>query len=81
MDKEKIESKRLMREMRPEDVLNFPISVLETVRNNVALLNTKHYREGKRWMSKSNKEKGIVEVSMSLDEGSKADKMSELWEG
>ncbi|WP_294590730.1 hypothetical protein [uncultured Bacteroides sp.] len=62
MIKEKVESKKKMREMEVEDTLAFPIDVVETVRNNVSLLNTKHYLEGKKWSSETNKEEGTVIV-------------------
>lgn len=58
----KVESKRKIREMKVSEKLSFPIEVLETVRNNVSLLNTKYYREGRKWSSVSNKEEGIVYV-------------------
>lgn len=62
MEKEKVESKKKMREMEVEGTLAFPIDVVETVRNNVTLLNAKHYLEGKKWSSETNKEKGTVIV-------------------
>ena len=51
----KVESKRKIREMKVSEKLSFPIEVLETVRNNVSLLNAKYYREGRKWSSVSNK--------------------------
>ncbi len=63
MEKEKVESKKLMRELLLNEELSFPIDVVETVRNNVSLLNAKHYIEGKKWKSESFKEKGIVIVT------------------
>lgn len=62
MDKEKIESKKRMRELTMEEELVFPIGVVETVRNNVSLLNAKHYLEGKKWSSKADVKEGIVRV-------------------
>ena len=58
----KVESKRKIREMKVSEKLSFPIEVLETVRNNVFLLNARYYREGRKWSSVSNKEEGIVYV-------------------
>ena len=58
----KVESKRKIREMKVSEKLSFPIEVLETVRNNVSLLNAKYYREGRNWSAVSNKEEGIVYV-------------------
>lgn len=62
MEKEKVESKKLMRELPLNKELTFPIDVVETVRNNVSLLNAKHYLEGKKWCSKTHKEQGVVTV-------------------
>lgn len=65
MEKEKVESKKLMRELELDRVLTFPIDVVETVRNNVSLLNAKHYKEGKRWRSETNIKEGVVTVCRS----------------
>ena len=51
-----------MREMNIGEEVAFPISSLETVRNNVYLLNTKFYLQKKRWESVSKKEEGLVTV-------------------
>lgn len=59
---EKVKSKKIMREMEVGEEVAFPISSLETVRNNVYLLNTKFYLQSKRWESESNKEEGVVKV-------------------
>ena len=59
---EKVKSKKIMREMNIREEVAFPISSLETVRNNVYLLNTKFYLQKKRWESVSNKEEGLVTV-------------------
>lgn len=59
---EKVKSKKIMREMEVGEEVAFPISSLETVRNNVYLLNTKFYLQSKRWESVSNKEEGVVKV-------------------
>ena len=59
----KVESKEKMKNMKKGATINFPISSLETIRNNVSLLNAKHYSESKKWKSESFKEKGIVIVT------------------
>ena len=59
---EKVKSKKIMREMNIGEEVALPISSLETVRNNVYLLNTKFYLQKKRWESVSNKEEGLVTV-------------------
>ena len=59
---EKVKSKKIMRETNIGEEVAFPISSLETVRNNVYLLNTKFYLQKKRWESVSNKEEGLVTV-------------------
>ncbi len=58
---EKVESKEKMRNMKRGATIELPISSLETIRNNVSLLNAKHL-EGKKWASKSYPKKGIVVV-------------------
>lgn len=60
---EKVTNKEKMRNMKKGATMRLPISSLETVRNNVSLLNAKHYSEGKKWKSESFKEKGIVVVT------------------
>lgn len=60
---EKVTNKEKMRNMKKGATMRLPISSLETVRNNVSLLNAKHYGEGKKWKSESCKEKGIVVVT------------------
>nr|DAP51101.1 MAG TPA: hypothetical protein [Caudoviricetes sp.] len=52
-----------MKTMKKGATIKLPISSLETIRNNVSLLNAKHYSEGKKWKSESFKEKGIVIVT------------------
>lgn len=59
---EKVESKEKMRNMKRGATIELPISSLETIRNNVSLLNAKHLLEGKKWASKSYPKKGIVVV-------------------
>lgn len=59
---EKVESKEKMRNMKRGATIELPISSLETIRNNVSLLNAKHFLEGKKWASKSYPKKGIVVV-------------------
>lgn len=59
----KVNSKERMRNMEKGDSIKLPISSVETIRNNVSLLNAKHYQEGKRWESESIKEEGIVVVT------------------
>ena len=59
---EKVKSNKIMREKNIGEEVAFPISSLETVRNNVYLLNTKFYLQKKRWESVSNKEEGLVTV-------------------
>lgn len=44
---EKVESKEKMRNMKRGATIELPISSLETIRNNVSLLNAKHLLEGK----------------------------------
>ena len=56
---EKVESKEKMRNMKRGATIELPISSLETIRNNVSLLNAKHLLEGKKWASKSYPKKGI----------------------
>ena len=60
---EKVESKEKMRNMKRGATIELPISSLETIRNNVSLLNAKHLLEGKKWTSKSYPQKGIVVVT------------------
>lgn len=60
---EKVKSKEKMRNMKIGDTLEFPISSLETIRNNVSILKAKHLLEGKIWASKSYPQKGIVVVT------------------
>lgn len=52
-----------MRDLEKGASIKLPISSVETIRNNVTLLNAKHYQEGKRWKSESIKEEGIVIVT------------------
>ena len=59
---EKVESKEKMRNMKRGATIELPISSLETIRNNVSLLNAKHLLEGKKWASKSYPKKGSVVV-------------------
>lgn len=59
---EKVESKEKMRNLKKGASIELPISSLETIRNNVSLLNAKHLLEGKKWTSKSYPKKGIVIV-------------------
>lgn len=59
---EKVESKGKMRNLKKGESISLPISSLETIRNNVSLLNAKHFLEGKKWASKSYPKKGIVVV-------------------
>ena len=56
---EKVESKEKMRNLKKGDSIKLPISSLETIRNNVSLLNAKHLLEGKKWTSKSYPQKGL----------------------
>lgn len=60
---EKLTNKERMRNMEPGATMSLPISSLESIRNNVSLLNAKHYGEGKKWKSASFKEQGIVVVT------------------
>lgn len=60
---EKVSNKEKMKTMKKGATIKLPISSLETIRNNVSLLNAKHYNEGKKWKSESFKEKGIVIVT------------------
>lgn len=59
----KVNSKEQMRDLEKGASIKLPISSVETIRNNVTLLNAKHYQEGKRWKSESIKEEGIVIVT------------------
>lgn len=59
----KVNSKEQMRNLEKGTSIKLPISSVETIRNNVTLLNAKHYQEGKRWKSESIKEEGIVIVT------------------
>lgn len=59
----KVSSKEQMRDLEKGASIKLPISSVETIRNNVTLLNAKHYQEGKRWKSESIKEEGIVIVT------------------
>ena len=59
---EKVSNKEKMKTMKKGATIKLPISSLETIRNNVSLLNVKHYNEGKKWKSESFKE-GIVIVT------------------
>lgn len=52
-----------MRNLKKGASIKLPISSLETIRNNVSLLNAKHLLEGKKWTSKSYPKKGIVIVT------------------
>ena len=60
---EKVSNKEKMKTMKKGATIKLPISSLETIRNNLSLLNAKHYNEGKKWKSESFKEKGIVIVT------------------
>lgn len=44
--------------MKVSEKLSFPIEVLETVRNNVSLLNAKYYREGRNGLPYQTRKKG-----------------------
>lgn len=59
----KSENKGKIRELEIGASIELPIASIETIRNNVSLLNTKHYNEGKRWKSESSREKGTVLVT------------------
>lgn len=63
---EKVESKGKIRNLKKGASIELPISSLETIRNNVSLLNAKHLLEGKKWTSKSYPKKGIVIVKREL---------------
>lgn len=60
---EKVSSKEKMRNMKKGASIKLPISSLETIRNNVSLLNAKHLLEGKKWASKAYPREGIVVVT------------------
>ena len=60
---EKVSNKEKMKPRKKGATITLTISSLETIRNNVSLLNAKHYNEGKKWKSESFKEKGIVIVN------------------
>lgn len=51
-----------LRDLRTGKKISFPIKQLLTVRNNVSVLNAQHMIEGKKWISFSNPQKGIVTV-------------------
>ena len=60
---EKVESKEKMRNMKRGATIELPISSLETIRNNVSLLNAKHLLEGQKMGFKVlSAKKGIVVV-------------------
>jgi hypothetical protein len=52
----------LIREMKAGEQLSFPILSLESVRNCVHTSNAIFFKEGKRWLSHSIKEEGIIVV-------------------
>ena len=58
-----ISYKKLIRELKIGYSIDVPIEKLETTRNNVSLLNSKHFLDGKRWVSKVCREKGVVTVT------------------
>lgn len=58
----KVLSKEKIRSLAPGESATFPIGSLETVRNNVSLLNAQFYREGRRYRSETSKEEGIITV-------------------
>ena len=54
----KVESKRKIREMKVSEKLSFPIEVLETVRNNVSLLNAKYLEREENGLPYQTRKKG-----------------------
>ena len=44
-----ISYKKEIRELKVGASIDVPIAKLETMRNNVSLLNSKHYLDGKKW--------------------------------
>lgn len=58
-----ISFKQEIRELKVGYSIDVPIDKLETTRNNVSLLNSKHFLDGKRWVSKVRREKGVVTVT------------------
>ena len=59
---EKVESKEKMRNMKRGATIELPISSLETIRNNVSLLNAKHLLEGKKMGFKVLSEKKVLSL-------------------
>ena len=58
-----ISYKKEIRDLKVGASIDVPIGKLETTRNNVSLLNSKHYLDGKKWVSNVCREKGIVTVT------------------
>lgn len=52
-----ISYKKEIRELKVGASIDVPIGKLETTRNNVSLLNSKHYLDGKKWVSNVFREK------------------------